>query len=208
MKPSKLWQRVGPLPGGVIGEIKIALGHGYCREPQNAKLSAEVKAVLLNPHPACLVGIPTMNTDDIRYYNWKRHEARFAAFFANTKVTKYYSAFTGRPECSAHIDNKEYVQMVANLWKDRHAVVVAEANGSMLKAVAYGSAKVTHIECPYREAYAVIDQLEQAVVDAKPDIAILAAGPTATCLANRLAARGVWAVDLGSGGKFYQRWLA
>jgi hypothetical protein len=195
------------LARGGDGEVKIALGHGYCREPQNAKLSEEVRNVLLNPNPGCLVGIPTMDPDGIRYWNWSRHQARYAAFFAAGKC-RYYSAFIGRPECAQWIDNREYVDMVAALWRGKHVAVVCEFEGSMLNAVAYGSAKITHIECPFREAYSVIDQLEQAVVDCKPDIAILAAGPTATCLANRLHARGVQAVDLGSGGKFYCRWLS
>lgn len=190
------------------GEFKIAFGHGYCREPQSAKLSEEVRSVLLNPNAGCLVGIPTMNPEGVRYWNWKRHEVRYAGLLLQSKVRRYYSAFTGRPECSQWIDNKEYVESVAALWKGKHAAVVCEFEGSMLNAVAYGAAKITHIECPFREAYAVIDQLEESVVDAKPDIAILAAGPTATCLANRLQARGVQAVDLGSGGKFYCRWLS
>lgn len=195
------------LARGGDGEIKIALGHGYCREPQNERLTEEVRNVLLNPNPGCLVGIPTMDPAGIRYYNWQRHLTRFAAFFEGSKV-RYYSAFIGRPECAQWIDNKEYVLSVAALWKDKHAAVVCEAGGSMLWAVKHGAAKITHIECPFREAYSVIDDLERAVVDAKPDIAILAAGPTATCLANRLQGRGIQAVDLGSGGKFYTRWLS
>jgi hypothetical protein len=188
------------------GEVGIAFGHGYCREPQNPKLTEEIRSVLFTPNPGCLVGIPTMDPTGVRYWNWSRHELRYAGLLANSKV-QYYSAFIGRPECAQWIDNKDYVLKVAALWKDKHAAVVCEAGGSMLWAVQHGSAKITHIECPFREAYSVIDQLEQAVVDAKPDIAILAAGPTATCLANRLQARGIQAVDLGSGGKFYTRWL-
>lgn len=189
------------------GEFGIAFGHGYCREPQNPKLTEEIRTVLFTPNPGCLVGIPTMDPTGVRYWNWSRHEARYAGLLANSKV-RYYSAFIARPECAQWIDNKEYVLSVAALWKGKHAVVVCEAGGSMLRAVEYGSSKITHIECPFREAYSVIDQLEQSVVDAKPDVAILAAGPTATCLANRLQARGIQAVDLGSGGKFYSRWLA
>ena len=188
------------------GEIKIAFGHGYAREPKNPKLTAEIRQVLLTPNRGCLVGIPTMDPQGVRYWNWKRHIARYETLIPTNG--RYYSAFTGRPECAQWIDNREYVQSVANLWRDKRVAVVCEADGSMLTAVGFGARQIEHIECPFREAYAVIDRLEQAVVDARPDIAILAAGPTATCLANRLQARGVQAVDLGSGGKFYSRWLA
>jgi hypothetical protein len=189
------------------GEIKIAFGHGYSREPKNPKLTEEIRTVLFTPNDGCLVGIPTMDPEGIRYWNWSRHEARYAGLLSDSKV-RYYSAFIARPECAQWIDNKEYVLSVAALWKDKHVAVVCEADGSMLWAVNYGAAKVSHIECPFREAYRVIDDLEQAVANARPDIAILAVGPTATCLANRLQARGIQAVDLGSGGKFYTRWLA
>ena len=40
-----------------------------------------------------------------------------------------------------------------------------------------------------------------------PDIVILSAGPTASCLANRLARAGVQAVDLGSAGGFLLKLL-
>lgn len=189
------------------GEFGIAFGSGYCREPKNAKLTEEVRSTILKPNPGCLIGIPTMDPAGDRYWNWSRHKDRYAGLLAGSKV-RYYSAFIGRPECSQWIDNKGYVQAVADLWKDKNVAVVCEADGSILKAVAYGSKSITHIECLFREAYSQIDDYEKAVVALKPDIAILSAGPTATCLANRLQARGVQAVDLGSAGKFLTRWLS
>lgn len=187
------------------GEFGIAVGYGYCREPQNQRLTEEILQVILNPNPGCLVGIPTMDPNGVRYFNWQRHLVRYGKFFPRDR--KYYSAFVTRPCCAQWIDNKEYVLSVAELWKNKHAVVVCDSGGSMLKAVRYGAKKVTHIECPFREAYSVIHKLEEAVLKVNPDIAILAAGPTATCLANRLQGRGIQAVDLGSGGKFLTRWL-
>ncbi len=187
------------------GEAKIAFGHGYSREPKNPKLTDEIRGVIFNPNPGCLVGIPTMDPRGIRYWNWSRHKVRYEGLFP--QEAEFYSAFVGRPCCAQWIDCKQYVLSVAKLWKDRHVAVVCEAGGSMLKAVAYGARKIDHIECLFEQAYSRIDEYEEAVVALKPDIAILSAGPTATCLANRLQARGVQAVDLGSGGKFYTRWL-
>ncbi len=189
------------------GEFGIAFGSGYCREPKNSLLTEEVRSVLLNPNKDCLVGIPTMDPAGDRYWNWSRHKDRYAGLLAQRKG-KLYSAFIGRPECAQWIDNKGYVQAVADLWKDKHAAVVCEDKGSILKAVEFGAKQITHIECLFREAYSQIDEYEKAVVELKPDIAILSAGPTATCLANRLQARGIQAVDLGSAGKFLTRWLS
>lgn len=189
------------------GEFGIAFGSGYCREPKNARLTEEVRSVLLTPTQNCLVGIPTMDPAGDRYWNWSRHKDRYAALLQGRRG-KLYSAFIGRPECAQWIDNKGYVQAVADLWKDKHVAVVCEAEGSILKALYYGARKIDHIECLFREAYSEIDAYERAVAELNPEIAILCAGPTATCLANRLQRRGIQAVDLGSAGKFLTRWLA
>ena len=65
-----------------------------------------------------------------------------------------------------------------------------------------------HFACPRHGAYEKIDAMESDAVGLEPDIAILACGPTATCLAHRLAVRGIHAIDFGSGGSFLARLLA
>jgi hypothetical protein len=187
------------------GELKIAFGHGISREPRNPKLTKEMRSIIFKPTPGLLVGIPTMDPTGIRYWNWKRHIQRYGNLLPTQG--EFYSAFIGRPECAQWIDNKQFVSNVADLWRGKRVAVVAHAGGSMVEAVRHGAREVIHVECPFREAYAVIGELEKAVVNVDAEITILAAGATATCLANRLCARGLHAVDLGSGGKFYLRWL-
>jgi len=65
-----------------------------------------------------------------------------------------------------------------------------------------------HVACPHSEAYGKIDELEQAIVETEPTIALLSCGPTATCLANRLALRGIQAIDVGSAGGYLLKLLA
>jgi hypothetical protein len=78
----------------------------------------------------------------------------------------------------------------------------------MVRTVRMAAASVAHITCRRHRAYARIDKMEDKVLRAEPDVAILCAGPTASCLANRLAARGIQAVDLGSAGQFLGKLLA
>src|SRR5688572_18587024 len=66
------------------GEIKIAFGHGYSREPRNPKLTAEIRSVLFHPNEGCLVGIPTMDPEGVRYWNWKRHLDRYAGLLESS----------------------------------------------------------------------------------------------------------------------------
>ena len=56
------------------------------------------------------------------------------------------------------------------------------------------------------DAYDHIDDFEKEILTIKPDIALFAAGITATALANRICGHGIQAVDLGRIGAFFQRW--
>ncbi len=186
------------------GELKIIYGAGYVREPPNPWLSSELQTAMLRPSKRCLVGVPTMDPKGPKYDNWMRHRPRFSRLFEMVLPSaQLYSAFITRPDSSPWIRTEHFAKSVERLWLGKHAVVICEKHGSIYKTVQLRAGKVTHITCPRQRAYAEIDRLAWAVLGAKPDIAIISAGPTATCLANRLSEQGVQAIDLGSSG----RWL-
>jgi len=187
------------------GEFKMIDGKGYVREPPNPELSDELRSVLTNPHPRCIVGIPTMNPNGPKVENWQRHEERFLRMLS--PAVEYYSAFISRPDSAPWIRTQRFAKLYQSLWLDKRVVVICERKGSAFRAVRIGSRSAVHVECPTEQAYAVIDALEAAALQPRPDIVILSCGPTATCLANRLAARGVQAIDFGSGGSFIVRLL-
>ena len=86
------------------------------------------------------------------------------------------------------------------VWSDRDVTLVA-GGGSLSPHLMPEAKSVNLIECPQRDAYAVIDELEEQIpTDA--DLVVLCCGATATCLANRLDHKGVQAVDFGFIGKF------
>jgi len=188
------------------GELKIIDGAGYSREPANAALGAELAQILRSPAPGCLVGVPTLDPRGPKYSNWRRHRARFAEHLAADQV--YHSAFISRPDSAPWIYAFEYAAAIAGLWRDRHAAVLCEPDNSILKVVRLSAAKVTHIACPHQLAYAQIDQLKAKILAAGACVAILSCGPTATCLANRLDAAGLQAIDIGSAGGFLLKLLA
>lgn len=183
------------------GELKIIYGAGYAREPPNSKLGQELRGILLRPDDGCLVGIPTMDPQGAKYANWLRHRPRFSRLLMLSKI-QYYSAFVTRPDSSPWIRTSEFASSVERLWRGRNTVVVCEKHGSIFDTVRLRAGQVRHVMCPRSEAYAKIDEIEQSVVEAKPDVVIISAGPTATCLANRLAARNIQAIDLGSSGRW------
>lgn len=188
------------------GEFKMIDGKGYRREPTNKRLGAEMLRVLRAPHPRCIVGIPTMNPKGPKYANWARHQKRFERILEGSTVD-YYSAFISRPDSAPWIRTRDFATKVETPWRGKCVAVVCEKRSGALRAVKLAAQSTVHIECPSERAYSLIDLFERAVIDAKPDIAILSCGPTATCLANRLAARGIQAIDFGSGGSFIAKLL-
>lgn len=190
------------------GELKILEGAGYIREPSNAALTGEMRKIVKAPHPDCLIGIPTMDPRGPKFTNWLRHETRFCKYFGGDNARQWYSAFVTRPDSAAdNCESKEYADLMASLWVGRGRVSIVCEAGSKLLTVVGATNEVRHIECPTHKAYSQINELERAVRRSRPAIALLSAGPTATCLANRLAGRGIQAIDLGSIGGLLSRWL-
>lgn len=185
------------------GEIKIVCGAGYAREPPNPELAEEMRAILVGEgHPDTLVGIWSNDPRSPKHDNQERYRAKFMRVIQPERVD-YYSSFISRPDSAPWIRNPEFALMLAALWAGKQVAVVCERKCKIFSTVRRHAAEIAHVECPHERAYRRIDQLEADVLALAPDIAILSAGPTATCLANRLAARGVQAIDLGSAG----RWL-
>lgn len=189
------------------GELKVLDGKGYTRQlvPVPA-LTNELRSIAARPHRDCLVAIPTMDPRGTKYQNWQRHKARFCKFFRAELGIKYYSALITRPDCGEWLETREYYDAVIQLWAHKPRVAVVSEGNSKLLTHVRATNQVVHIECPMYDAYAVIDALEHQVLDAKPDIALLSVGVTATCLAHRLCKRGIQALDLGSIGGFLLRW--
>lgn len=186
------------------GEAKVMDGAGYSREKANRKLSAELLDTFQNPHENCIIGVPTYDPEGPKYQNWLRHQARFMRLMTKQR---YYSAFVTRPDSAPWINTPEYAKYVERIWAGKHAVVLCEEAGSMIRTVRRAAKSAAHIMCPRHGAYARIDKLEERILDAKPDVAILSCGPTASILANRLSKKGVHAVDLGSAGQFLGKLL-
>lgn len=181
------------------GEFKMIDGYGYSRESPNGVLGQEMLKILRKPQDKLLVGIPTMDSRSPKYENWLKRAPRMLRYLRHDR--EYHSAFISRPDSSPWIDTREFCEMVDSLWRGKHAAVVSEPLNKGFAAVKRSAREVTHIECPSEGAYAHIDKLASAVKAAKPDIAILSCGPTATCMASRLCAAGIQAIDIGSIGK-------
>jgi len=186
------------------GEFKMMDGAGYVREPPNKKLAHEMRQILRNPPPRLLRAIPTMDPRGPKYPTWKKHTERFTHLLRRTKGP-FYSAFISRPDSAPWIRTREFAEEFVKVWYGKKVAVLCEETSKtstlVERTLAVGP-EARIIYCPSHKAYANIDVYEEKIVEWAPEIAILSCGMTATCLAARLARRGIQAIDFGSGGKY------
>ena len=170
-------------------------------------LTEELRQIIANPHPKCLIGIPTMDPAGDKYDNWQRHKSRYIKWLQPGR--NYFSAFISRPDCgTAWMENAEYANAVRSIWRGKHIALVSEPYSKIRTDMKITGENVEHIDCPMYDAHKYRDEYEQTILDIKPEIVILSAGPAATVLANRMAGHGIHTVDMGSIGGFLQRWPA
>jgi hypothetical protein len=185
------------------GEAKLMRGADALREPRNAKLAAELIDTMQNPHERCLRGVLIDNPKSPKRASLARYVPQLAVYMGNGD---YYSAHISRADHAPWMETAEYAELAHALWRGKRAVVVAESElVSTYRAVSMTAREVVLVPCPHRETYAVIDSIESAVVEARPEVVVMAAGPAATCLANRLSKRGIQALDFGRIGSLIVR---
>lgn len=187
------------------GEVGILSGKGYSREPANEGLTGEITRALHTKQENLLIGIPTMDPKGSRYWNWKRHKDRYEKLWPKGRT--YYSAFISRPDCGEWMLTRRYAKAVQKLWLGKTVTVIGSEAGrnKMAKAIEL-TQEVNFIECPFREAYSALDDLQAQAIDAGSDLTILCHGVSATCLAARLAPYQQ-TIDLGSIGGFVYKML-
>jgi hypothetical protein len=185
------------------GEFKIAKGGECVSQARDPKLSIELSRILVEPNAACIIGIPTMDPRGPKYAKW----ARYANIYPRQLHSKkqYYSAFISRPDSAPWINTKEFFDKIESLWRGKSVTLVACGERSLTKEFLYqtGAYAVNWVQCKRRDAYAQINELQQACLDSPFERVILCAGPAATCLAWRLSSKK-HAVDLGHIGMFWR----
>lgn len=188
------------------GEFKIAKGGECVSQERDSKLAVELSQILVENNPNCIVGIPTMDPKGPKYQKWARYINVYPKQLAPKK--SYWSAFISRPDSAPWIDTKEFFDALESLWRDQTVTLVAcgERSLKMEFLLQTGAYAVNWVKCPRRDAYRVIDELEQECLAHPTKRVIMCAGPTATCLASRLSKKGKHAVDLGHIGMFWRRY--
>lgn len=182
------------------GELLIIGGKDANYQEYSDKLAEELEFVFNGT--ACLVSVP--HTRGIRAKYWERFlDGQYWHIADIPKARWYGSAFVSRHDEVPWTE--EYRKLLRSLWRHRDVQFVAPETIKLTRAHS-----VKHQWVPKENAFEVIDRCERILTDlATPrsvhshvDLVILSCGPTGTILADRLARKGIWAVDLGNFGKF------
>jgi hypothetical protein len=183
------------------GELRLCLKGSASAQKHSPRLALELRKILAEPSNA-LVCIPRTTKEMPRYKSWQDYwRQKYSELY---KLEEYGSAFITRPDNTPWIDTQPYWEMMRALWRDKDVTLVAGSERSLTPDTLTSARSVRHVEVPYRDAYDQIDLVEQRVGEPK-GVVILCAGPMATCLAVRLANKGVHALDLGHVGMFMRR---
>lgn len=182
------------------GELRLALGGRAISQDPDEGLAAELRQLLAGPTKS-LVCIPNVNsgTPKMNKTWYKYVHPKFIELY---KQPLYGSSFITRPDSAPWIDCEEYWTLARSLWWDREVTfVVDEEQSSLGSPVYHARARNPRvIYGPRRDAYAHIDRLE-AEIGCPSHTVLICLGATATVLAERLARKGVHALDLGHIGK-------
>lgn len=182
------------------GELKIACGAETATHRQNNALMNELRGILKNPNPACLVGIPNPVAVANRWKSWHVQRCRWGRLMDVDRV--YGSAFVGRTKVAPWIDTDAYREKFRSVWRGKRTLAIAPPTHLLPRwLVEDGADVVGLVNCPALEAYARIDYLETQAKLSGASVIVICGGPMATALANRLAGYAQ-AIDLGRGSGF------
>jgi hypothetical protein len=178
------------------GEMSIMLGGNCVSQVYDPKLSAELKDVAISKN--VLPCIPNIEASPRQ--GWKKYgEGKFGALWDQTRT--YGSSLITRPDSAPWIDRPDYWAKVRQLWEGHDIVLVKGTDRSLREETLAGAKSVRSVGGPRRDAYADLDTIEEEI-GLPSGRALLCLGPSATVLADRLARKGVHAIDLGHVGMF------
>lgn len=185
------------------GELKLMFGKQCVSQIANSALASEMRNLIEYPTKS-LVAIPTLDPRNPKYGNWLKLAPQFERL--NFADKPFGSSFISRPDNAPWINTKKFFDQIQSLWQGKRVTIVCNGVRSLTMEFLYnhGAGKVDWVKSEYRDAYRDIQKLFQQAIDIDNERVILCVGPTATCLAERLAQAGRHAIDLGHIGMFWR----
>lgn len=182
------------------GELRMALGGNCISQKASKAIRNELQRLLRGPArslvciPNALGGTPKFEKTWFRYTQEK--------YVKLYKQKEYGSSFITRPDSAPWINIPEYWGLIRELWAGKDiTLVVGKEKTSLNEHIIRDARSINVMYGPQRDAYNEIDAIEAGIGTPKGTV-FLCLGPCATVLAERLAVKGVHALDLGHLGRF------
>lgn len=201
------------------GEINIIKGKSIRFQKYSDQLRQEILETINNneieiglPH-----GFKYTNIDkfSIKVFWWSYLVRHFVMIQKHFQRKEYFDTNFSRvvSELQDYQYIEECIDEVKQIWADKRIIVVEGA------ATRFGvgndlfdhTISVKRILAPAKHAYMRINELEKSVYEnAKSDdvLVLIALGPSATVLVNRLSKKGIRAIDVGHFDLQYEHFLA
>ena len=185
------------------GEFNLVRGGNCVSQRRAPGLQIELQNILKSHDQRLLVAIPRLDHRSPKNVNWTKCCSHYWNYLAPDK--RYFSAFITRPDSAPWIATKEYFDAIESLWAGKDITMVYGSNRSLsVDFKAMQSAKsITVVETDYAHTYHKIAAIERQIHHAGNHTVLLMCGPTATCLAARLA-KDFHAIDLGHIGMWWR----
>lgn len=199
------------------GEFNIMLSNkdiGF--QVQEPELSERLRQIFDAPNPNVLVCIP-------KVFDWKdrffmsRHVRHFWSRYLKHQSSKFYELMKtrdlygdtqlSRPYMDfskngyTYGKSKSFFEKIKAIWNQKNVLIV---EGELTRFgvgnhLLDNAKEVKRVLCPAKNCWSRSGEIFEKTLSLSKgfDLVILALGPTATVLANDLAAHGVWAFDLG-----------
>lgn len=185
------------------GEFNLVRGGNCVSQRMAPGIQVELQNILHSKDDNLLVAIPRLDPRSPKNSNWTRCCEKYGSYLKHGKT--YYSAFITRPDSAPWISTPTYFDGIEWLWAGKRIIMVYGSKRSLnADFPALASAKhIEVVECDYAHTYHKVNLMEQDILRRDPEIVLLMCGPTATCLAARLAGKK-HAIDLGHIGMWWR----
>lgn len=195
------------------GELTWAIGENrkHFNQKVSSAFSEELKSVLEHPSSNLLIGLQRSafyGLKDVTLSNrlewqkiilksgmkWQKIIPRDATYL-DTNITRPYMDQLNKG------DAERRFSQLKKVWDSRNLLIVEgeHTRFGVGNDLLDGANSVRRIEAPSENAFDYIDSIQNDVEKNyhEDDLVLLALGPTATILANRLAQQGIQSIDIG-----------
>lgn len=191
------------------GEMDIIAGNSIPYQDYRESLAKQLKEIMTMQSDENIVVCLSDVFERRERYNdyaanfWKQHLEQYQDYYINLCTAEWYgSTFISRPYMDL-VDKSPcagYFAKIRKIWDQRDVLIVEGINSrsGVGNDLFDNAASVQRIICPSKNAYDLIDSIQNEVEKyADGKLILLMLGPTAKVLVKRLSDRDYQAIDLG-----------